>query len=125
MIRVIDDLPAGAVGFSAIGVVTQEDYEDTIMPAVAAVIAMGEGLRLLYHFGPNSSASTAVRCGKTPILGYRHAFEWNRIAVVSDIEWIGFAVRAMHWMLPGKVRLYPEAQMADARAWLSEPHKDD
>ena len=125
MIRVIDDLPAGAVGFSAIGVVTQEDYEDTIMPAVAAVIAMGEGLRLLYHFGPGFERFDSGALWEDAILGYRHAFEWNRIAVVSDIEWIGFAVRAMHWMLPGKVRLYPDAEMSDARAWLSEPHKDD
>ena len=119
MIKIIEDLPAGAVGFSAIGVVTQQDYEDTIMPAVAAVIAMGEGLRLLYHFGPDFERFDSGALWEDAILGYRHAFEWNRIAVVSDIEWIGLAVRAMHWLLPGKVRLYDNADMAAARAWLT------
>ena len=121
MIKIIEDLPPGAVGFSAIGVVSQEDYEDTIMPTVAAVIAMGEGLRLLYHFGPEFERFDSGALWEDAILGYRHAFEWNRIAVVSDIEWIGLAVRAMHWLLPGKVRLYGNAEMPAARAWLSEP----
>lgn len=125
MIETIDDLPAGAVGFTAHGMITQKDYEDTIMPEVAAVIAMGQGLRLLYHFPADFEGFDNGALWEDAILGFRHALEWNRIAVVSDIEWVGFAVRAMHWMLPGKVRLYPESGMAEARAWLSEPREDE
>lgn len=124
MIETIDDLPAGAVGFSAKGVVTEADYEDVIMPKVAAVIAMGEGLRLLYHFGPEFERFEQGALWQDAILDYRHALEWERLAVVSDLEWIGFAVQAMHWLLPGKVQLYANAGLADARAWLSEPDED-
>lgn len=120
MIQTIKDLPAGAVGFHLRGVVTQADYEDIIMPAVAAVIAMGDGVRLLYHFGADFERFEEGALWEDAVLGFRHALEWNRIAVVSDIEWVGFAVRAMHWMLPGKVRLYAEADMAAARDWLIE-----
>ncbi len=120
MIETIKDLPAGVVGFRAHGVVTQADYEDIIMPEVAAVIAVGEGLRMLYHFGPDFERFDEGALWEDAVLGFRHALEWNRIAIVSDNDWVRFAVQAMHWMLPGKVRLYRNDAMAEARAWLEE-----
>lgn len=124
MIEEIDDLPPGAIGFSAHGVVTREDYENVIMPAVAAVIAIGQRIRLLYRFGPDFARFESGAMWDDAVLGFRHALEWDRIAVVSDNEWVGFSVQAMHWLLPGKVRLYPDRELAAARAWISEPRNE-
>jgi hypothetical protein len=33
-------------------------------------------------------------------------------------------VQALHWLLPGKVRLYPDKDLAAARAWISEPRDE-
>ncbi|HET8899726.1 MAG TPA: STAS/SEC14 domain-containing protein [Rhodanobacteraceae bacterium] len=121
MIREIDNLPPGAIGFSATGVVTAKDYENVIMPAVAAVAAMDLRVRLLYHFGPDFERFGSGAMWDDAVLGIRHALEWDRIAVVSDNDWVSFAVQAMHWLLPGRVRLFPNAELDAAREWISEP----
>lgn len=121
MIDIIDDLPAGAIGFSARGMVTSDDYENVIMPAVAAVVAVEGDVRVLYVLGETFEGFESGALWDDAVLEFRHAFDWDRIAVVSDIEWVGHGVRAMHWLMPGGVRLFHNAQLQQARDWISEP----
>ncbi len=46
MIRQIEDMPAGTLGFAAVGEVTAKDYEEVLAPAVRAAQEAG-GIRLL------------------------------------------------------------------------------
>lgn len=119
MITEIDDLPAGAIGFVASGVVTRDDYQRVVMPAVAAVGELDLGVRLLYVFGPEFDRFEGGAMWEDAVLGFRHALMWDRIAVVSDHEWIGRAVQAFRWLLAGSVRLYPYADLAAARSWIA------
>ncbi|MDN5924671.1 MAG: STAS/SEC14 domain-containing protein [Xanthomonadales bacterium] len=119
MIKLIDDLGVGALGFSATGMVTRADYEDILMPAVAAVIAVDSKVRLLYVLGEDFEGFESGAMWEDAVLGFRHALNWERIAVVSDVDWVGHAVRAMHWLMPGQVRLFSNAEQATARDWIS------
>lgn len=121
MIEVISDLRAGAIGFSAKGKLTAADYENVIMPDVAAVVEVEGDVRLLWHMGPEFEGFENAAIWDDAVMGFRHALDWDRIAVVSDIDWVRYAVKAMHWVLPGGVRLYPNARFEEARAWINEP----
>jgi len=46
MIRQIEGMPAGTIGFEAVGEVTAKDYEEVLAPAVRAAQEAG-GIRLL------------------------------------------------------------------------------
>lgn len=120
MIELIDDLGAGALGCEAVGMLTRADYEDILMPAVAAVIEVESNVRLLYVLGERFEGFEPGAMWEDAVLGFRHALKWERIAVVSDVEWMGHAVRAMQWLLPGHVRMYSNAKRAEARAWICD-----
>ena len=52
-------------------------------------------------------------------LGVRHRESWERSAIVTDIHWIAQATRLFAWMIPGDARVFPAAELAQAKAWVA------
>lgn len=116
MIRVIEDMPPGTIGFEADGKVTDDDYRDVLVPAVKAALERGD-VRLLYVLPDDTSYSPGAMWADTKLwAGNLRA--WNRIAIVSDADWLESAVKAFGWMMPGKVRVFDDDDVQDAKAWL-------
>jgi hypothetical protein len=44
---------------------------------------------------------------------------WERIAVVTDVDWIRMATKAFGFAMPGEVRVFSNAELGAARDWLS------
>ena len=49
----------------------------------------------------------------------RHAASFERVAVVSDEDWMRPALRALSFLLPGKAKGFPVRDLADAKTWLA------
>ena len=125
MIEQITDLPAGVVGFTAHGEVTAGDYERVIVPDLEGVFSLHEKVRLLYHFAEDFTGFETRAMWDDAKLGLRHFSGFERVAVVSDVGWLTRAMPAISAVMPGTFRAYPNAQMAEARAWLLEDLKAD
>ena len=52
-------------------------------------------------------------------LGVRHHDAWVRSAIVTDIHWMARATRLFAWMIPGEARVFPLAELAQAKAWVA------
>ena len=50
----------------------------------------------------------------------RHATSFERVAVVSDEDWIRPALSALSFLLPGKAKGFRVRELAAAKAWLAE-----
>ena len=50
----------------------------------------------------------------------RHATSYERVAVVSDEDWVRPALRALSFLLPGKARGFRVRDLAEAKAWLAQ-----
>ena len=120
MIESIPDLPDNVLGFSASGTVTARDYEALIIPAVEAMFARHDKIRLLYHLGPDVTGFEAAAMWDDARVGLRHFSGWERIAVVSDVDWIRGAMRLFGLAMPGEVRVFQNAELAAATRWISE-----
>jgi hypothetical protein len=120
MIEQIPNLPANVLGFTARGTVTASDYESLLIPAVEAVFARSAKARFLYHLGKDFSGIDAAAMWDDTKLGLKHLTGWERMAVVSDVEWIRGAVRIFGLAIPGHVRVFHNAELAEAIRWISE-----
>ena len=120
MLRRIDDMPPGTIGFEAIGEVEDDDWEKQVEPVLRSEMAEGQKIRLLYLLGPE--AREVEGDAMTADTGFRTRFatSFDRVAVVSDETWMRPAMRALSFMLPGKARSFPVAELAAAKAWLAE-----
>ena len=44
---------------------------------------------------------------------------WRRFALVTDVEWVGKAMRALSWLAPGEVRVFGLSELVAARTWVA------
>ena len=120
MLRRITDVPAGTVGFEAVGEVEDDDWEEAVEPVLRSEIASGEKIRLLYLLGPEARDVEGDAMKADTGFRARHAASFDRVAVVSDEDWMRPAVRALSVLLPGRARAFPVHELERAKAWLAE-----
>jgi SpoIIAA-like len=120
MIERIPGLPENVLGFDATGKVTADDYETVIIPAVEALFARERKARFLYHIGKGCTGFEAGAMWDDAKIGLRHLASWERMAVVTDTEWIRAAVKAFGILMPGHVRVFHDGQLDEAKRWVAE-----
>jgi SpoIIAA-like len=120
MLRAITDMPAGTIGFEAIGEVEDDDWDHAVEPVLRREIAEGRKVRLLYLLGPESRDVEGDAMTKDTGFRARHASSFERMAVVSDEDWTRPALRALSMLLPGKAKAFRVRELGAAKAWLAE-----
>jgi len=120
MIEPITDLPDNVLGFRAKGIVTAGDYESIVIPAAEALFAVQGKVRLLYELGDEFSGFEVSAILDDAKLGLKHFTGWERVALVSDVEWIRGAIKAFGLLMPGQVRVFHNREFGEARRWIGE-----
>jgi hypothetical protein len=118
MLELLPNLPDGVVGFSASGQVTAGDYETVAIPAVEACIKQHGKVCFLYQIGPAFTGFTPGAMWDDAKLGMAHLIAVKKAAIVTDVHWIGSAVRFFRLATPGHVRLFGNDQFAEAAEWV-------
>ena len=120
MLRRISDMPAGTIGFEAIGEVEDDDWDRSVEPQLRQTIADGDRVRLLYVLGPRSGEVDDDAVQADAGFHARHLKAYERLAVVTDEEWVRPALRGLSFLLPGKARAFPVSDLEAAKRWLAE-----
>ncbi len=120
MLRPMSDMPVGTIGFEAIGEVEDDDWERSVEPVLRREIASGRKVRLLYLLGPEARGVEGDAMKADSGFRARHATAFDRVAVVSDEDWMRPALRVLSFLMPGKARGFPVRDVAAAKTWLAE-----
>lgn len=119
MLELMDGFPAGVVGVRATEEVTAEDYEQVLVPAIDSALADHDKVRLLYELEEEVGYEAGAVWQDTR-LGLRHFASFERIAVVTDAEWLRKAVPVFSVLIPGKIRAFSLAERDAATVWVAE-----
>ena len=122
MIERLEDMPPGTIGFRVKGEVEREDYDDVLTPGLKSVLDAGEKLRALYVIEEVEEMEPGAMWADAKLgfdLTVRHRGDFERSAIVTDINWMVRAMQVFAWMIPGDARVFPMAELADAKAWIS------
>lgn len=119
MIELLQDFPGNVVALTAAGQVTRQDYEKVVIPAVEKVLGQHEKVRLYYQIGSDFSGIDPGAMWADTKVGMGHFLRWERIAVVTDIEWIKYSVMAFGFLMPAQVKVFKTSEAAEARQWIS------
>ena len=120
MVEKIPDLPDHVLGFTAKGTVTANDYESVIIPAVEEMFSRQGKVRFLYHLGEEFSGIEAAAAWDDARLGLKHFTGWEKMALVSDVDWIRWSVKIFGLAIPGHVRVFHNRDLVEAKRWVSE-----
>ena len=119
MIEIIEGAPEGVLAFRAVDEVRAEDYGKVLKPALDEALAGGGKLRCVYVLGPEFTGYSAGAAWEDAETGVDHLRKWERVAVVSDVEWLRHLVKGFGWLMPGHLRLFPVADLPAAMEWAA------
>jgi hypothetical protein len=121
MIELLEDMPKGVTGIRVAGRLRGEDLREA-KPAIEELLHTG-GIRIVeviapdYEgFGPGGLAED-LKMGLGLLIQHHSAFK--RIAVVSDKEWVGHAMHAFAWMVPGELAVFGLDELEQAKQWAA------
>src|SRR5262245_28134896 len=114
MIKQLGNMPEGVIELEASGAVTADDYRDVMVPVVTAATEQG-GVRLLYVLAEHTKFTAGAAFADAK-LGLTHLKGWERIAVVSDADWLENSIKAFGWMMPGEVKTFDDDEVDEADA---------
>lgn len=122
MVEKIAGMPPGHARLPDLGRADREDYVEVLVPPLHDAVDAGERLRVLYAIGPELGLEPGAVWEDLKLeleLGIRHRDAWERIAVVTDLDWLWRAFGLFSWMVPGEMRLFHEGELEEAKRWLA------
>ncbi len=121
MLTIVQGLPEGTVGAVAHGRVKRADYESVLIPALESALKRHDRVNFYYETGPDFSGFDPGAMLDDFSVGVRHLGHWQKIALVTDSDWLRHAASAFGFMVHGRMKVFPLAQAAAARTWVAEP----
>jgi len=119
MIRLLTGFPENVLAVACEGHVTRKDYADVLIPAVTAALQRHEKLRVYYEVTPQFTGIDAGAVWEDFRIGIEHLPRYERMACVTDVEWMRLAVNAFRFLMPGVLRVFPVSEAAVARRWIA------
>lgn len=120
MIEQMKELPANVVGFRATGIITKEEFDTILIPAVDKVADATGTINYLFVLDSDVSNMTAGAWYDDMKVGLKHLLEWRKIAIASDQEGVNNVTDIAKHLMPGEVRSFVLSEVEEAIGWLAE-----
>lgn len=120
MIEPLEGLPAGVIGFRAVGTIEASDYRDVLDPAIDAAIAEHGSVDLVVVMGDEFDRYSFGAMVEDAKLVGRPLSAWKRAAFVTDHDVLAGIATAFGGLVPGDFRVFRLDQQDEAIAWVAE-----
>jgi hypothetical protein len=121
MIEIIKGLPANVIGFVVTGRVTSEECDTVLLPAIRKTRQRYDKLRLYYELECRFPGAAWEDLDIAPL----RLQPWERVALVTDVSWVRQTVKALRFLIPAEVRVFPTFHADEGRDWVTaalDPH---
>lgn len=117
----IEGFPLDIVAIRARGIITGQDYRDMLVPLVEKRLASHDRIKLLFVLDGDFDSYSAAAAWDDARFGLRHAGDFTKIAIVTDIGWIRHGARIFAPLMKADVRVFEVAELEDAKSWIMHP----
>ena len=119
MMTLLQNFPQNVVAISGQGSVSAEDYKKVLIPAVEKALQGHNKVRFYYELGPEFSGMEIGAMWQDFSFGVGHLSRWERVAMVTDNEWIRHAIHAFSFMMPCPIKVFSNAESGAAKTWIA------
>jgi len=120
VIELLKDFPDNVTALICHGQVTKADYETVLIPDVTERLARHNKVRIYYELAPDFQGYDPGAMWDDAKLGFSHFLSWERLALVTDVDWVKHSVKLFGFLMPAQLRVFPRAEAATAREWIIE-----
>ena len=99
------------------GEITKDDYLSVLVPAAEAAFSKHDKIRVLYVVEDDAHYEGGAML-EDALMGVKHLLGWDKVAVVTDVEWMRKAVSLFRFLMPCPVRLFAKPELKEAESWI-------
>lgn len=121
MVELLSDFPPYVAAYKASGAISKEEYEQVVMARVDEVADEYGKINfvvLLETGMENYSIGAFIDYIK---VSFEHFTKWNRMAIVTDEQWVRRAYNVLSYLVHGEIRTYQLNDFEVAKEWVSGP----
>ncbi len=114
-------MPEGTLGFRLSGRIDRDEYFQILDP-IKDKLERGERVSFLvealddFHGLDLGALWEDLKVAGSVGLKYRSS--WERLAVVTDKDWMRQGIAAFAWVIPGEIRVFEPGELEPAKAWV-------
>lgn len=116
--EILDDLPRDVVGIRARGVITAQDYEQTLVPLVDEKLKIHDHLKLLFVLDDAFESCSEAAAWDDMRFGFGHFGDFSKIAIVSDLGWIRHGAKLFGPLIGAQIHIFDVKDLEAARSWI-------
>lgn len=116
--EIIEGLPRDVVAMRAVGVITGQDYRDTLVPIVEEKLKEHDKLKCLIVLDEDYTTYSGDAAWQDLKFGFSHMRDFSRIAMVTDIGWLARAGELFMPLLRVDFESFPLAELEEAKSWI-------
>ena len=110
--------PSDVVALRIAGILTAEDYEETLNPLLEAKLKEHDKIKALVVVDDEFISYTPQAAWADTKLGVRHWTDFRRIALVTDTGWIAGMAKLFAPLMPAEFKAFPVAELDAAKHWI-------
>lgn len=116
--EVIEGLPRDVVAVRAVGIITGDDYRETLLPLVDEKLKEHDMLKLLFVMGDEYATFSGDAAWEDTKFDFKHLRDFSRIAVVTDVNWVARTMKIFAPILPYALKVFSMAELEEAKSWI-------
>lgn len=105
---------------------TKADYDTVLIPDFEDRLRRHKKLRIYFEIAPGFERFDPGAVWEDTKFDLGHFFDWERCAVVTDVEWAKHVAKFSEFfgfLWPGEYRAFPEAEASKALEWITEAQR--
>lgn len=118
MIEFMDEPSDNILGIRFTGKLTEADYDQVLIPRLAAAVRTFGRVRVLIHMDDNFRGWDMKAAWANTKLDFQFRTSLEKVAVVGAPRWEEWCVRIAALLVRGELKSFPPGRMADAWDWL-------
>lgn len=116
----IEGLPRDVIGIDIKGLITSQDYTDTLIPLIAQRENAQNKLKMICVLGDYFDGYSPGAMWDDLRFGLSHMTTLSKLALVTDLEWLRNGTKFFGMLMPTDVMVFDLAELDDAKVWIIE-----
>jgi hypothetical protein len=120
MLMKLEDMPSYVAAFKAVGEVTKEDYNKTVIPEIERVDRQHGHIHFLMVMETSVKDFSLGAWLKDVATGFKHYRGWKKIAIVTDEKGAEKFTDLVSVFIPGSAKGFSLPELQEAKKWVAE-----
>jgi hypothetical protein len=118
MLELMPASDSDIVAIGARGVLTEEDYQDVLIPQLEGALEAAERVRVLVLMDETFRGWNARAAWRNTCLDVRHRRDFDKVAIVGAPTWEQWCAKLVNLLTAGEIKTFTRDELSTAWTWL-------